>query len=73
MTLSTLYGPIDGTSTVKHKFHDSTKLTINREHDKNPELFFNALFTLLEEGLNFKVSVLGEKYEEVPGLTLRMK
>ncbi|CAD5111148.1 DgyrCDS486 [Dimorphilus gyrociliatus] len=38
------------------------------EHDKNPDLFFNTLFKLLEEGLDFKVSILGEQYEEIPAI-----
>lgn len=40
---------------------------INREHDKNPESFFRILFRLKEDGVNFKVSVLGESYSEYPG------
>merc|ERR1712107_801426 len=36
------------------------------EHDKNPESFFQVLHRMHEEGLKFKVSVLGEMYSEVP-------
>lgn len=36
------------------------------EHDKNPEDFFNALFTLQDEGIHFKLIVLGEKYKKSP-------
>ena len=36
------------------------------EHDKNPELFFDALFELESRGVDFRVSVLGESFAEVP-------
>lgn len=36
------------------------------EHDKNPEAFFKALFQLQELGIKFKVSVLGQKYCQIP-------
>ena len=37
------------------------------EHDKNPESFFDALFKLQdEEDLDFRVSVLGQSFEDVP-------
>ena len=38
-----------------------------REHDKNPELFFQTLYQLMEEQVGFKVSVLGQTFSEVPG------
>ncbi|KAK3702866.1 hypothetical protein QZH41_014138 [Actinostola sp. cb2023] len=41
---------------------------ISWEHDKNPEAFFNVLFHLLEEQLEFKVSVIGEKFSEIPSI-----
>ncbi|QQE13711.1 DUF3524 domain-containing protein [Planctomycetota bacterium] len=37
------------------------------EHDKRPEMFFDALKVLDEKGLRFKVSVLGESFGKVPG------
>lgn len=40
-----------------------------REHDKNPELLFETLFKLQEEGYLFTVSVLGEGFTDVPGIT----
>ncbi len=36
------------------------------EHDKNPELFFNTLLKLDEEGLDFRLVVLGESFREHP-------
>ena len=38
-----------------------------REHDKGPDLFFHTLYQLADQGLQFKVSVLGETFSEVPG------
>ncbi|MFW8600547.1 tRNA-queuosine alpha-mannosyltransferase domain-containing protein [Desulfobacterota bacterium M19] len=36
------------------------------EHDKNPELFFAALFALQREGLPFKLIVAGESFPRQP-------
>ena len=36
------------------------------EHDKNPETFFEILFELAEEGVDFEVAVLGERFPRVP-------
>lgn len=36
------------------------------EHDKNPELFFNALIRLDREGIDFRLVVLGESFREHP-------
>ena len=38
------------------------------EHDKAPELFFEVLFTLSEQGLPFRLSVLGQQYQQVPSI-----
>ena len=34
------------------------------EYDKNPEEFFQALFMLDEQGLNFRVAILGESFRK---------
>ncbi len=36
------------------------------EYDKNPEEFFKALLILHEEGLDFRIVVLGEAYRQYP-------
>lgn len=36
------------------------------EHDKNPDDFFKALYTLKKEGLKFKLALLGDQYKNCP-------
>lgn len=36
------------------------------EHDKGPDFFFNALYTLRAEGLAFQLVVLGESFRQQP-------
>lgn len=36
------------------------------EYDKNPDAFFQALYTLQDEGLEFRVAVLGESFRNSP-------
>ncbi|XP_071943670.1 tRNA-queuosine alpha-mannosyltransferase-like [Antedon mediterranea] len=38
------------------------------EHDKNPDLFFRTLYKLLDSGEDFRISVLGEHYSEIPDI-----
>ncbi|XP_052768800.1 glycosyltransferase-like domain-containing protein 1 isoform X2 [Mya arenaria] len=36
------------------------------EHDKNPEAFFRVMYQLRDAGCQFRLSVLGEQYTDVP-------
>ncbi len=36
------------------------------EHDKNPELFFDALHQLVDRQVDFRVSILGQSFEDSP-------
>jgi glycosyltransferase involved in cell wall biosynthesis len=36
------------------------------EHDKNPETFFEALSRLARQGIEFRLSVVGEQFRETP-------
>lgn len=38
------------------------------EYDKNPEDFFQALFTLADRGIEFKLIVLGERFSNSPSV-----
>ncbi|MFP3939987.1 MAG: DUF3524 domain-containing protein [Thermoanaerobaculia bacterium] len=43
------------------------------EHDKGPEVFFEALLRLAEEGLSFEVAVLGQAFERRPAVFERAR
>lgn len=43
------------------------------EHDKNPDMFFKALETLKAEGRPFRLSVIGESFDDVPEIFGRAK
>ncbi len=36
------------------------------EHDKNPRLFFDALKQLKQQGTDFRISVIGQQFRDVP-------
>jgi glycosyltransferase involved in cell wall biosynthesis len=38
------------------------------EHDKGPEEFFAALMALADEGVDFRLAVLGERFKQVPAV-----
>ncbi len=38
------------------------------EHDKNPEDFFKAMEILKSKGVDFRISVIGQQFREVPGV-----
>ena len=43
------------------------------EHDKNPEDFFEALGRLLDRGVDFRVSVIGERFRDCPEVFDRVR
>ncbi len=43
------------------------------EHDKNPELFFEALDALIDRNVDFRISVVGEQFENVPAVFERAR
>ena len=43
------------------------------EHDKNPESFFQILFQLQDEGLNFRLAVMGEQFPKQPAIFLEAR
>ncbi len=43
------------------------------EYDKNPEAFFQVLFQIKEEGLAFRLAVLGEHYRKAPPIFAEAK
>ena len=59
-----------GCNLKKYKTTESKKPIIlwnhRWEYDKNPELFFDTLFKLKNKKIDFKLIVLGEKYQEYP-------
>jgi glycosyltransferase involved in cell wall biosynthesis len=36
------------------------------EHDKNPEAFFQALYSMVHQGIDFQVALMGERYKRMP-------
>jgi len=43
------------------------------EYDKNPESFFNALFKLKAEGIQFQLIITGENYKSSPAIFMQAK
>ncbi len=43
------------------------------EYDKNPDVFFSALFELNEQGIEFELAVLGESYKKQPAVFLEAR
>ena len=43
------------------------------EYDKRPEEFFETLFRLSAEGVDFEVAILGENFDVIPGIFLEAR
>ncbi|XP_069702977.1 tRNA-queuosine alpha-mannosyltransferase [Periplaneta americana] len=65
-----LYFPIEFPTLHASEQSDDGRLHIvwphRWEHDKDPNTFFRALLALVDAGLDFCVSVLGESFSEIP-------
>lgn len=61
-------GEIIDKSTVKNDGSPVILWNHRWEYDKNPDFFFNTLFELKEEGLEFRVLILGTKTNKYPAI-----
>ncbi|XP_002730415.1 tRNA-queuosine alpha-mannosyltransferase-like [Saccoglossus kowalevskii] len=43
------------------------------EHDKGPDIFFEAIYKLVECGVKFHLSVLGESFSDIPDVFIEAK
>ncbi len=61
----------------EYKGDKSTKPTVlwnhRWEHDKNPDLFFNSLYELSQQGIDFDLIVCGENFSRSPEVFFSMK
>lgn len=63
------YSSIDSVQSSKMEEGDGIPIIVwnhRWEHDKGPELFFEALYQLQEKGLRFRLIVLGESFANKP-------
>ncbi|CAM1305569.1 GTDC1 (predicted) [Pycnogonum litorale] len=68
---SVIYFPLQlAEISIQHSLNSDHPLIIlwphRWEHDKAPEIFFNALYKLNNEGLDFRISILGESFSDIP-------
>ena len=63
------FSAIDGLENCKKKCADPVIVWNHRwEHDKNPEFFFESLFALDEQHIDFKLIVLGQAFQRQPDI-----
>lgn len=63
------FAAIDSLKSYKTKVADPVIVWNHRwEHDKNPEFFFETLFALDEEQVDFKLIVLGQAFQRQPAI-----
>jgi glycosyltransferase involved in cell wall biosynthesis len=63
------YSSIDGQETIQKEENDGIPIIAwnhRWEHDKGPELFFEALYRLQEKRIQFRLIVLGESFANKP-------
>ncbi len=61
---------IDGAAAREKQRHKAPVIIWNHrwEHDKNPQYFFKTLFALDEEGVDFRLIVLGQTFRRKPAV-----
>lgn len=63
-------------ATMRRKQNDNIPVIVwnhRWEHDKNPEFFFKTLFSLDEEGFEFKLIILGQSFTRQPDIFNKVK
>ncbi|XP_070565239.1 tRNA-queuosine alpha-mannosyltransferase-like [Ptychodera flava] len=66
-----LDGEKEGMSSSEHTLH--IVWAHRWEHDKGPEIFFDTMYKLADSGVQFKLSVLGETFTDVPDIFAEAK
>lgn len=62
------FGPVDVAAESNRKGAPVILWNHRWEHDKNPEMFFKALFDLDRQGIDFGLVVLGQSYKASPSI-----
>ena len=58
--------PIPAPSKARHSQPPVLVWAARWEHDKNPDLFFDTVLAMVERGVEFRVSVIGEQFKDTP-------